>query len=840
VRCLPDGRAALLDGKAMYTHHLPMQPGESRGITLLAAYATKQASAHEHLLYADPMVLIEETRAYYDSLIAPYSIQAPSPILQAAFLASLWNLDSVYNGQAWLEGAHWWSAPWTNLFQISAAISLGQGQRARNAFEFFDRCGYDPVSASFDEVPGYDGILYYLHELFQYYDATGDQALFERIWSRLETTLERLLATRDLDGDGLLDWHLHCNAYLYQADHLGMPGAAASPSLMAAGMLERLASLANELEKPEQASRWEAISQKLYAELPRLWNARAGAFYGHIDLQGLRHEAHYYTDLVYPTLYTHLSPEQGCLSLAHLARTLLFESGVQTHPPSSLMRVGDYLPTIFGNNNVMPTQMAEAARAFFQAGDGETGTRLLEGVAWAATLHTEAPGCFPEHMSPQGKGEANYLFGNPTGSYAYAVASGLFGLALVERGQTLSWRPGFPQDWDQAALKLPYAQVAYHQALENGFLTRTYRAEAKGKSLSFVAYLPPCKLHSVTCNGEPVEYHLSPGLGKTRLSLAAQDQEAYEIAIRFIVLGMPVKGPACCLQGEQSAWQLPLPPLHVDDQQGLLAEMQVHGNEITGTINAPPGDYLLLARLEDPCLVLPVQVSVLHPAPTPAEDPQSLARRAQDMHLTHLDLSPFYNSRFIFATSAWRSLEVEPDLASLREVSGLVSAGGSQFLVPPDGLFLALAEYGRSHPDTRLTQRSAFPSRLEIPVGQHASLLALLYITETESRHTGSRVGCLRLRYATGEQTDVPLVVGKNVDTLWSSFAQDTIPVRLGESDDYANVLWLACDRYLSLEAIVIELDVPDVQLGLLGLNRYSEDAPFPKSQNQSASQPPE
>ena len=97
--------------------------------------------------------------------------------------------------------------------------------------------------------------------------------------------------------------------------------------------------------------------------------------------------------------------------------------------------------------------MAEAARAFFKTGDNSTGFRMLKSVALAGTINTEAPGNFPERMNDYGKGEANYLFGNPVGSFLQGVINGLFGLALKNEGRTLEWAPAFPDNWEQAQIR---------------------------------------------------------------------------------------------------------------------------------------------------------------------------------------------------------------------------------------------------------------------------------------------------------------------------------------------------------------------------------------------------
>ncbi len=138
--------------------------------------------------------------------------------------------------------------------------------------------------------------------------------------------------------------------------------------------------------------------------VPGLWNKNSGVFYSHVDQQNIAHLCHYYTDMVFPGLYTDLPEIYGWQSLDYLKNSLCFESnsGVN-HDTLLLMRVGDLQPTVFGSDNVMPVQMAEAARAFFKTGDYSTGLRMLESVALAGTINTEAPGNFPERMNDLAK-----------------------------------------------------------------------------------------------------------------------------------------------------------------------------------------------------------------------------------------------------------------------------------------------------------------------------------------------------------------------------------------------------------------------------------------------------
>ena len=622
VVSFPPLTSRIEEERVVYGHELYLTAGAVHSVSWVAGRGASPAAAQALVAVVEPDALIDESSAYYASLLARATIKTPRPVLDAGFRTCLWNLDSIYAEHAWLEGVHWWSAYWTNLFQISAAIALGQFERARRALEFFSSHGYGNLLAS-GKAPTwpeadwltyypYDGIFYYLYQLCQYVEATGDLAVAGAMWPSLTETLGRVFEERDGNGNSLLDWRLGCNAFLYQADQLGMPGDAASPSLMAAGMLERLAALGRRLGRETEAARWAEVAQRIYAGLPSLWNPRLGAFYSHVDLQGLAHSAHYYTDLVYPVLYARLPDELGWQGLAHLRDTLCFET-INGEPGRrlTLMRVGDLKPSMFGNDSVLPAQMAEAARAFCAIGDNETAAQMLEAIALAGTIHTEAPGNFPERMDEGGKGEFNYLFGNPIGAFAYGVVAGLFGLSLTGDGQVLAWRPAFPDGWDHAELALPYAEVSYDQSTEQGYVTRVYRAHSPGRSLDFSVFLAPCRSVEVICNGKPIEPTLSPALGRTRLQITLPGSGKYDLRIRYRPLQSKARGPAHAVAGQLVRWDLPEEIERISDPQGLLEGIQIDGSHASGVIDGAAGHHRLYFYLRDVFTVIPVECEVV-------------------------------------------------------------------------------------------------------------------------------------------------------------------------------------------------------------------------------------
>ncbi|MCP4165251.1 MAG: hypothetical protein GY759_05070 [Chloroflexi bacterium] len=835
---------SIRNSKAWFETTISIAPDEMQSAGIVVG-SSQSAELSLSLCANDVDACVEETSQYYDKLLTQTTISTPQPIMDAGFRTAIWNLDSVYSKPAWLEGVHWWSAYWTNLFQISAAIALGQIESARTALEFIGNESFGLILSS-GKASGwppphelfyfpYDGIFYYIYQLCQYYDYSGDTELVESIWVSLIETLEQVLKEKDENGNGLLSWRLGCNAFLYQADQLGMPGDAASPSLMAAGMIDRLAHLARELGKIDEAQRLQAKADYIHENLPQLWHEAEGVFYNHRDLQGLFHLAHYYTDLIYPVLYAKVPTLYRWQSLAHLRRTLCYRSELPGFDSDLvLMRVGDLLPTMFGNDSVLPAQMAETARACFAMGDNDLGYQLLEAVALAATIHTEAPGNFQERMDDFGKGEFNYLFGNPIGSFAYAVVRGLFGIAITNGGNTFDWQPGFPSSWNHAEMSLPYGHVSFQRSTDDQSVTCVYQVDTGDRGLDFGVFIEPCLLQDVTCNGQTVDLNITSGLGKIRLEFSAQPADSHEIIVKYLPTPVVQSGPQAGIRGDSVRWMFQAPVTHVEDPQGLMADCKVLDDRIEGLIVGQPGHYQIYAHLcpdtydkleNQPDLVSPIQIQVSEKgdgtsdAVTENDSMRSESGLSQSARSQPLDLSAFYNSSQFWVTSKWRREMKTIDLSSLRDDNGALATPAGRFLAAVEGATMAVVEYGRSHPHTRRTEFFGMPSTLKIPVGCSVSMLSLLYANEVESRLTGSKVGTLKLIYAESEDVEIELQVGKQLDTLYGHWAKETIPVEIGVKKDFLNAWHIPCDSKAVLQAFEINLYAADVQIGLIGAN---------------------
>ncbi len=606
--------------KVVFTQNLDLKPG-TPGICYVIGHAEELSAIKRTLLEANPESLMREAEAYYKTIINSYAILTPCKYLDAGFRNAIVNFEYVWGGLAWLEGVHWWNAPWTNLFQISAGIALDQMEKTQITLQTFNAKGTGPAPMiTADGTPTHanppiseDGLLYYCHQIWQFYQHTGDTAFIKSIWPGLFKSILRMYEVRDPDGDGLLSWREGCNPFLYQADHLGLPNAGASPSIMAAGMIEQISLLGDILGETENARTLKELAKKTNNNLLQLWNTEKGCFYNHIDHQDVKHIVHYYTDLVFPALYSRLDDEYNWQSLNYLRNTL-FLNAVLYQPRMNLQlcRVGDFEPFLFSTNNVMPTQMAETARALFKTGDVDNGFKLLKSVAVTGTIYTEAPGNFPEAMDLKGKGEGQFIFGNPIGSFLYSAVDGLFGLRLKNGGKTLNWAPAFPFDWPEAEMTMPYANVNYTMRRTVSGRKLVYQANhVRPRKLAFSTWLKPGEIKEVLVNGKSSKYRLEPGLNTMKISLEADKSSSHTLEITYAESNVKHDGKDLSFAGEKGQIAFSFDLSRISDPQGMFERFSISGKQIQYTSSKKPGTYTAFAYLKNIPVAIPVNMEIV-------------------------------------------------------------------------------------------------------------------------------------------------------------------------------------------------------------------------------------
>lgn len=728
--------------------------------TRLHLVAGKQTPGAPALDAALAEQYIDETRGYYAELLASVEIHTPDPLLDAAWYSAVVGMDYVYAAPGWLEGLTNWSSYYSDNYQISAAVALRQDARAKAAVRFFSAhpAGAGQVyraDGSVDDMHApHDGLLYLLLQLFYYWQATGDRATLAEVWPTVRQALERFIALRDADGDGLLDFHKGCNAFLYQADHLSLPGVAFSPSVMLAAMLQRMAEMAEALGETARAEHWRRQACRIYQQLrEQCWSPAEGRFLAAIDPQGRQQVAAYYTDYAFPALYTDLPAAQRYRSLLAMDRALSLGP--------CLLRTGDYLPDLFGNNGVHQVGMCEAAEAQCRGGRAQRGWELLHGVAAGATVISYCPGTFYEFASWDGQGLLNKHFGNPIGSYVQAVVTGLFGFIRAAAPAVQAWQPAIPACWPQARLRI-------------GGVEMTITGEATARCYS--------------------------------LRLDAPQAVALRLPLHGQVLARVVDADGQELAGTCEA----------HPAGGFLHLELPAAAEHSVTVTLQPS----LTPLE-PAQPLP-RVERAHRAPAMLSGRREALDLTA--HFNHDRIRPdsFWNYTF-WSPGGELSYDLRPYLEPDGQETGVLAVGDYRFTVRPHGENLVALALGDFDAQTNLLEVASVPPQFTLPIGQAISGLEFLTVAEPRVRLTGMEVGCVEYRYADGDTRTMPLIVGEYLDATLSPYATRTTTRKLARGhhglSKHLSAWHLAVDADRVTDTVTVRITSFDMMLGILAIN---------------------
>lgn len=798
-----------------------------------------------HKLNEDVYKVIDDSEKQFKRLLDRASQHTCEPLLDAGFSWSVLNLEYVHVSPAWLEGGQWWNSRFTNNYQISAAISIGQYEYAAKAFHYFAGLpdGYSIIALDGESLDrwtkkdgtkalGFDGIPYYIYQLIQYTNHTGDFSVLTETAPQIYAMCRDMMEVCDPDNDGLLSWKEGCNAFLYQADHLSVPGAGFSPSVMMAGNYERYAELLDFAGEKNLAKEYFDYAQKIYSALDRLWDEERGYFYSCIDLTGTPCTTHFYTDLVFPVLYApKLDDYRKILPLMHLKDSLLYRSA-QTD--GLLMRMGEHKPNLFGNNYVQPVQMAEAARAFFAIGDYKTGYELLCSCGYAMSIFTENPGSAPEKLNWHGKGEADYMFGNPAASFAYAVVSGLMGVTLENSGKTMVVAPGYPLDMPQWQYNTPYVSVSFvNNMCESGTLRYniTLPRETHDEQRSvveevvfslFIPHTDGIQLAEnlyITIFDKPVEFSIAPGLHshKITVSIPVVDISDFQMALKFDKPFCLVKLPAEQVFTDKTVnvkkgdkYVLPC-----ENNQQLLGDSP---DTFSGT-----GTFYRMYYDKDAKVYGLIQINVADSRPA-----RTIAGKLPIALTESLDIKEILNANGIRAVNAWRyggEFRMFPSEQNIDGEYAVISTHDSIYkcICNQDGsVRVCRLSYGISDIVNGCIVRSEQPNSVSIQVHKAVSAVSLLYLSEVCVWLSGEnqQLGKIQLCYEDGYVDTIPLVSGDNMGSILGNYSENTYKVPLrSHLKDSASHYCISCDNNKILKCIQISIDKEDVEFGLAGVS---------------------
>ena len=763
---------------------------------------------------------VQQTKNYYDEILNSVDIKTPDTVLNTGFYASVVNLDYTYQPPGWFEGIHEWNSYFLNNYHMSAAVALGQFDRARDGLMLSGGGPKGPAQVLVSDGSIFegghsteDGLPYFILQLYRYWLASGDMETLNKLWEPTCKNLDNMFNVRDPEGDLLLNFHQACNAFLYQADHLALPGDAISPTMMMAGDLELMAKMADARGETDRARNWRLRSEYMLDEcVRRLWLPGEGRFAAAIDYQGQFQHASYYTDYVFPILYTDVAKEYSWMCLKAMDNDLW--------PNDRLMGCGNFKPDLFGNNAIHPLQMSEASEAYFKAGRSDRGWTLLHSTALSATVLTDSPGSFPEFSTRTGYGLPDYGFSNPAAAYLNAVVSGLFGVERTSADKPLIWHPSIPSEWPGASLKVSGISVSVEGTIEN----RAYNvALGTAKPLAFSLPLSGYKVQNVTdVNGNKIEYKVSyeVGGGNLEMTLPAAIEHKFKVYLKRwdVDWGIPKEAAA----SDVVEWKLPFDSFQLVDPQNIFEYFRIDGRVLKGKLTASAGrkTFFLINRTEG--VNMSFDLNIVGKS-VPAAKRQGVLKGKRE----GLVLKEYFDSESINGKNFWRfgqhKFDFSKNVKNIQDDYGEFDIGESVFDVRVNGKNMIQIETGFSDATTLALHLSGAKRYFTYELNKKISGLEFLAASECQIRLTGMQIGRILLRYSDGYIQIEPLIYGVNIDSSLIPHAKETTVYKL-EWAKFVYRFSVDADATRQLQNFSIEMFMPDSNIGIFAINSISHE----------------
>ena len=439
--------------------------------------------------------------------------ETPDPYVNTLGSALTMAADGDWDGQTWLHGCIGWRMPLAGWRAAYVGDVLGWRDRQRSHFDAYASSQVTDVPATIphpsqdslqnlaraekrwgtqmysngyicrnpernDQMHHYDMNLNYIDELLWHFQYDADTAYMRRMWPVITSHLAWEKRNYDPDGDHLYD--AYC--CIWASDALYYSGGAVTHSsaynYRGNKLAARIAEIIGEDAKPYRDEA-EAI---LRAMNERLWMPNKGVWAECQDAMGLKrlHESPAVWSVYTPIDCGACSPEQAFMAT----------DWISSHIPHIRVEGTDYttiatsnwMPYSWSINNVAAAEVMHTALAYFEAGRNDEGYRLMKANILDQMYYGQCPGNFGQiSRYDAARGECYRDFGDCIGISSRTLLQGLFGIVPQALDGRCIIRPGFPSDWDSAAVKTPYLSYTYTRknGVERYSITQHFRQPLK-------------------------------------------------------------------------------------------------------------------------------------------------------------------------------------------------------------------------------------------------------------------------------------------------------------------------------------------------------------------------
>lgn len=819
------GRVRLAPGQPAFValQRLPTPPASAevlktyRDVAAGTATDVKAASATTPWPASSLPARFAEAEADRQSVAGRVSVQTPDPFINAAVPALNIAADGVWDDRqkGFLHGGVAWRVRLLGWRVAYAGDALGWHDRTRAHFSgFAARQNTSPIPEKLpphlpaDRLSRHEAALHSNGDLTRsHYDMniigvdtffrhllwTGDLAYARSLWPVIERHLawERRLFRREFGPEKLPLYEAYC--CIWASDDLAYNGGGATHSsaynlyhLRMAARVARLLGFDPAPYEQEAALLARGMEQQL-------WLADRGWYAEWKDLIGLQRvqpQAAAWT--FYHTVDSEVPSPLAAWQMTRQVDTVLPRfplRGPGVPEGTFTIATTNWMPYTWSLNNVVLAETVHTALGFWQAGRRETAYALFKG----AVLDSMYLGICPGNVGmctwfDANRREAQRDFSDGVGILARTFLEGLFGVRPDLLAGEVALRPGFPADWDHAAMKHPDFEYDFRRAGGTEAITFTSKF---GRPVALRLELPARRdtVAGVTVNGAPARWqNVADAVGTPRIALTAPAAERHVVEVRWSGR-TPAAAPAglTAAAGAPVAWNSGAPVRELADPQQALSGASTSGPMVRGVAAGTLGHRTVFARVQQGELTWwqPLALEI-RPAQAPAPvvfttdwtKPLRASARMENVALTGVfndRVSQIFRHDYVSPRSPFVSLAIprqgfgswcKPDRTFEVDDSGLraTAAAADGKLALPNGVTFATPGEPEARNIAFVSQWDNFPREVTVPLAGRAGKAFLLVAGSTFAMHSRVDNGEAIVRYTDGSTTRLPL---HNPTTWW-------------------------------------------------------------------------
>ena len=208
----------------------------------------------------------------------------------------------------------------------------------------------------------------------------------------------------------------------------------------------------------------------------------------------------------------------------------------QNVPPENLFVLPEtsWMPYAWSLNNVVMAENAHTALGFWQANRPDAAFPLFKGELIASMFLGLCPGNVGAMTTyDAARGEAQRDFGDAIGINSRALVEGLFGVRPDALAGELKIVPGFPMEWNHAAMRHPDFNFEFQRdALKESYLIQSRFPVPMALRLQVPALRDD--VAGVTVNGKTTKWNWVTGIfGVPRIEIASPASEKFVVVVNW-------------------------------------------------------------------------------------------------------------------------------------------------------------------------------------------------------------------------------------------------------------------------------------------------------------------